>query len=69
MSLPSPNTGSIARWIVLIVIFAGVIAIALVAINAMGVIIPSFVVTIGWIIVIVFVAVGAISLLMRMFKV
>jgi hypothetical protein len=53
------------RIAVMVVIIAAVIGIVLVALNVFGVAIPSWAVTIFWIIVVAAVAIGAIKLLIR----
>jgi uncharacterized membrane protein YbaN (DUF454 family) len=53
------------RIAVMVVIIAAVIGIVLVALNVFGVAIPSWAVTIFWIIVAAAVAIGAIKLLIR----
>lgn len=53
-------------WVLTLIIVAAVVAIALVAIRAMGVDVPPWVVQILWILVIAIVAVAAIKFLVGM---
>lgn len=54
------------RMIITGVILAAMIAVALVALPAMGIAIPAFVIQIGWILVIAFIAVAALKFLLGM---
>ncbi len=67
MSIDPSTPGQVERWIIIAVILAAIIAVALVAFRAFGIAIPEFVVMIGWILVVAFVAVAAIKILLRMY--
>jgi hypothetical protein len=57
---------SIPQLIIWLIIIAACFGIVLVALPAMGVVIPGWVITIFWILVVAFVAIAAIKLLMKM---
>jgi hypothetical protein len=66
MDVPPPSmpTG-IMQWIIIIIALIAAIGILYVVIGVTGVAIPSWIITIGWILGVAFVAIFAIKLLMR----
>ncbi len=54
---------SITQWIVAILVICGAVAILYIATDAMGVHIPGWVVSMGWVVAIVVVAIIAIGIL------
>jgi len=54
---------NLGGWAILLIILAAVVAIVLIACRAMGVGIPPWVISVGWVLVIAFVCVGAVKLL------
>lgn len=62
----TPGSGGILRFLVTCLVIAGAIGIVIVVINTAGIAIPSFVITIGWIVGAVFVGAMAIILLSRL---
>jgi hypothetical protein len=59
------DAGALVRWIVVILVLAGVIGIAYVVAQQAGIAIPPFLVRIFWIVVAVVVGVVAITFLAR----
>jgi len=59
---------SFLQWITAIIIACGAVAILQIALPQMGVTIPIWIINILWVIVIVFIAVGAIRLLATLFS-
>jgi hypothetical protein len=67
MSLgPNASPTNLAGLAIYLVVVAAVIAVVLVAFQAFGIVVPSFVITIGWILAAAFVVVAAIRFLTRM---
>lgn len=67
MSMPSsPVAWTFERIILLAIVLAGAIGVALVLLNVFGIVIPSWMVTIGWIVVAVLIGVAAVKLIFRM---
>lgn len=58
------QAGSILHYAILIIIIAGVCGIVLVVIRQAGIVIPSFVITIAWIVLAVIIGVLAIHAIM-----
>ncbi len=56
------------QWVIAVIIVAAAVAILFVALPAMGIVIPQWVVSIFWIVLIAFVAVAAIGLLMKLWS-
>lgn len=56
--------GSVAHWIIVLIVVAAVVAIGLVALRAAGVVVPPWVQQIGLILLVAFVAVLAIRFLL-----
>jgi hypothetical protein len=63
---PNMTPSGLAGMAIYLVIIAAIIAVVLVAFQAFGIVVPSFVVTIGWILAAAFVVIAAIRFLMRM---
>ncbi len=54
---------SFTQWIIAIIVICGAIAIMYIATDAMGVHIPAWAISIGWVVIIVVVAIIAIGVL------
>jgi hypothetical protein len=59
---------SFGQWIVAIIVIAACVAVMYVTLNFMGIGIPSFIVTIFWILVAASAGIIAINFLLRMWK-
>jgi len=57
---------SIGKWVIYAIIVAACIAVAFVVLGHMGIPVPSWVVTIGWIMILAIIGVAAIHFLMKL---
>ena len=56
------------QWIVVIICIAGAIAILMIALPAMGINVPAFVIQIFWVVAICLFAIGAIGLIYKVWS-
>lgn len=59
---------SFMQWVVAVILICAAIAIMIVVIPAMGIVIPSWVMQVIWILIIAFVAVAAIGILVKLWS-
>jgi len=56
----------LVQWIIIAIVIAGIIGVAMVVAKQAGIVIPGFIVTIGWIVLCVFIWVIAIKFLAQL---
>lgn len=66
MTEPTVGGWTIGRIVIAIIACAAIIAIMYVAMNAFGIVIPSIVITILWIVFVAVLAIGAVKLILSM---
>lgn len=55
------QAGVIAHWAIVVILICGIVGIALVVVRATGIVIPSFIITILWIVLACFLGIAAIK--------
>ena len=62
------RTWTFMQWAIAVILLGACVAIVLIALPAMGIVIPSWAMNIFWVLIIAIVAVGAIGVLVRIWN-
>lgn len=62
------NSEEVKKWLVVIVVIIGALAVCYVVANAVGIAIPGFIITILWIVLAVVIGVAAIKFIMSLVR-
>jgi len=66
MSTGPPSIQTFGQWAIFAVIIGGIVACLLVAIHALGIVVPAFIYTLLWIVLAVLIIAAVIRFLMKM---